>query len=271
MYELICGQLDITLNELFAGEHIEAGRLAGQADQNLEAMLADYGRMKKRMKIIIAILAVWLALSLYYIVKTVPVLCLVGVVEGFGTQGDVVRDVGKYSKSYYIETCGGDLDSDLSIFPDAIHEHMQVLHYESSLSTGLFDTSGYIVLVYTLNEEDFENELIRLGSLNKEIESDNGETYINKVLYVEGMYSCPAYITIDGFDSTYEYALIDQAGNRIVCVYLSDVQTAEFPYTEYLKRDLSSYDLGDPFSSYTMYNHSFDGGQTYVEFDDREN
>ena len=30
------------------------------------------------------------------------------------------------------------------------------------------------------------------------------------------MYPYPAYITIDGFDSTYEYALLDEAGSRIM-------------------------------------------------------
>ena len=60
----------------------------------------------------------------------------------------------------------------------------------------------------------FSDEISRLQALSKTIEY-NDEDHTNNVIYDEDSYSYPAYITIDGFGNTYEYALIDQSNNRI--------------------------------------------------------
>ena len=172
-----------------------------------------------------------------------------------------------YDKSYYISRYGGDLDSNLSVFPDSVEESRVVL-YESSFGEGLFDTDGYMILEYRCEAEQIAAEEERLGAISFTIRNTDGETFTNNVMYDPDSYPYPAYITNDGFGSTFEYALIDRIGGRIIYIYSAYVIPYSFPYKEYLKTDSSAYKK-DPLKAFTVYNHSFDGGQTWNEFDDR--
>lgn len=95
-----------------------------------------------------------------------------------------------------------------------------------------------------------------------------GEEYTNRVCYDSDSYNYPAYITIDGFADTYEYALIDDTNHRIIYVYLAYPEIETFEWKDYLKIDLSSYNNEDNTSMFLMYNHSFDDGRTFVRYDD---
>ncbi len=274
LYEDICAELGISLNEFFAGEHIEENHLMKRADENLESILKDYYKMKHQKNIflttlivILSAIIVAIAFVILYILKQFAFL---GLLLGLDSLKDVdIRnDISQYDKAYYIETYNGDLDSNLSVFPDTIGNQMTVLQFESSMSTGLFDTDGYIILEYTLDDTSFADEINRLKSLELTITNYNNESYTNYVKYQEGTYLYPAYITIDGFGNTYEYALIDEENNRIICVYLAYLDSSGFEYTEYLKLDRTDYDSDDTLKKYSMYNHTFDGGNSYVEFDD---
>lgn len=271
LYEAVCKELGITLNEFFAGEHIEENRVVAQTDENLEDILKEYYKMKKQKNIItvvLCILAVFFTLCIFQIMKSIV---LVGGFIGLDSliaKPDVRTDISQYEKQYYIETYGGDLDSNLSVFPDEIREDMNVKNFESYLKTGLFDTDGYIVLEYTLDKSDFAKEIHRLGSLEMEIENFDGESYTNQIMYLEDEYGYPAYVTIDGYADTFEYALIDEENCRIICVYLAYIDSEDFPYTEFLKEDKTCYVDSDNLDEFSMYNHSFDGGESYIEFSD---
>lgn len=171
-----------------------------------------------------------------------------------------------YNKDAIIEKYSGDLDSDLSVFPDDIFADKT--EYTADFNPNLFDTDGKMILICTYGDEQFSDEISRLQKLSKTIEY-NEEEHTNNVIYDEDSYSYPAYITIDGFGNTYEYALIDQSNNRIVYVYLAypDKKTLQ-DYSDYIKKDLSVYEEENTWDSYSMYNHSFDGGESWVEFDD---
>ena len=171
-----------------------------------------------------------------------------------------------YSKTYYTAKYGGDLDSNLSVFPDSV-EGVQVNLFESSLGEGLFDTDGYIILDCSYTPARLADEVERLQSLTMTIRHYDGQTYTNKILYDGASYRYPAYVTNDGFGDTYEYALIDEAGGRIVYVYTAYISPKTFRYREYLKNDLTQYNK-DEFKAFSMYNHTFDGGQSWDEFDD---
>ena len=146
-----------------------------------------------------------------------------------------------YDKSYYISKYGGDLDSNLSVFPDTVEESRVAL-YESSFGE-------------------------RLKKISFTITHYDGQIFTNNVMYDGNSYPYPAYVTNDGFGSTYEYALIDRDGGRIVYIYAAYVMPDGFPYKEYLKTDRSAY-KADSLQAFTVYNHSFDGGQSWDEFDD---
>ena len=171
-----------------------------------------------------------------------------------------------YNKDVIIEKYAGDLDSDLSLFPDEIVTDK--IEYSADFQPNLFDTDGSMILSCMYRDEQFSDEISRLRALSKTIDFD-GEQYTNTVMYDEDTYSYPAYITIDGFGNTYEYALIDQFNNRIVYIYLSypDDKTLE-QYRDYVKKDLSVYEEENTEDAYSMYNHSFDGGESWVGFDD---
>ena len=171
-----------------------------------------------------------------------------------------------YHKHDIIKKFSGDLDSDLSVFPDEILTDQT--EYTADFSTDLFDTDGTMILVCIYDDQQFSDEITRLQSLSKTILFDD-EQYTNGILYDADSYSYPAYITIDGFGNTYEYALIDQAERKIVYVYLAypDDKTLE-KYKDYVKTDLSAYKEENTLNAFSMYNHSFDGGNSWIEFDD---
>ena len=52
-------------------------------------------------------------------------------------------------------------------------------------------------------------------------------------------------------------------------VYLAypDKKTLQ-DYSDYIKKDLSVYEEENTWDAFSMYNHSFDGGESWVEFDD---
>ena len=176
------------------------------------------------------------------------------------------RGVDAYDKSVIMEKYGSDLDSDLSIFPDEITT--EEAQYRAHLNPNLFDTDGTIILECTYSDDAYAAEIDRLKGLSKTIKY-NGEQYTNQVLYDEDMYSYPAYITIDGFGDTYEYALVDQKEKKIEYLYLAYPKVdALVQYREYLKKDLKTYAEEEKPGAYTMYLHSFDGGEVYIEFSD---
>ena len=125
-----------------------------------------------------------------------------------GSTGYHAGSIEEYSKAAVIDNIGGDLDSDLSVFPDEVAADSA--EYEADFKSNLFDTDGMMILTCTYGKPQFEEEISRLGSLSKTI-TYGDEEYTNTVLYDEDSYSYPAYITIDGFGNTYEYALIDAA------------------------------------------------------------
>ena len=173
-----------------------------------------------------------------------------------------------YNKNAVIEKYSGDLDSDLSVFPDEILT--DEAEYSADFDPNLFDTDGSMVLVCKYDDEQYSEEISRLRTLSKTIEYDD-EEYTNEVIYVEDSYQYPAYITIDGFGNTYEYALTDSAGNRIVYVYMAyPGKDTLRKYSDYVMKDLSVYEQEDTGEEFSMYNHSFDGGESWVEFDDGE-
>lgn len=160
-----------------------------------------------------------------------------------------------------------DLDSSLAVFPDVETVTAAKAEYTAMLHTGLFDTDGEIVLECTYDKKAFEQEDQRLAGLSMTIVSGK-ESHMNAVLYDADSYNYPAYITIDGFGHTYEYALIDEENLCIIYVYLAYPDDETAVNARYLKRDAAVYEEADTFSRFSMYNHSFDGGESWTEFSD---
>lgn len=175
-----------------------------------------------------------------------------------------------YDKDYFIREYGGDLDSNLSIFPND-KSILDDASFLSSFSTSLFDTDGYMILKSRYNKYDFENEINRLKDISVQIYENcyrNSKSATNVIKYDDTSYEYPAYVTIDGFDSKYEYALINYNELEIIYVYLSYPNINNLNYNDYLKKDKSEYSKYDTLSLYSMYMHSFDNGVSFSEFGD---
>ena len=258
--KLLCDNLDITVNELLSGE-----KENNNYDENLYNILKEYYKLKKQKNIIKNTLIILSILFLALIVRIIIVGGIVALIT-FNPYKNI-SGIENYNKEYYIKEYKGDLDSNLSIFPNDTFNLINPTFY-SSFKVGLFDTDGYIVLDTKYNENDFNNEINRLSNLNMIISNCNGSTFTNYIKYDENSYQYPAYITIDGFSSTYEYALIDKDNLNITYVYLSYPNVSNIQYNKYLKKDKSEYSIMDTLNKYSMYNHSFDNNNSFNEFDD---
>ena len=181
--------------------------------------------------------------------------------------GYTARGAAEYDKAEIYRRYWGDLGSDLSVFPDELPPEEGAVTYEAILGEGVFDTDGRIVLRCVWDPASYEREVRRLGALSATIEYD-GERWTNRVRYDTESYCLPAYVTVDGFDSTYEYALLDEEEHAIVYLYLSYPTLSELVIRPYLKRDLTLYRRTDVLTSFTMYYHTFDGGASYIKADD---
>ena len=68
-----------------------------------------------------------------------------------------------YNKDVIIEKYAGDLDSDLSVFPDEILTDKT--EYSADFKPNLFDTDGRMILACAYGDEQFSDEIGRLKAL----------------------------------------------------------------------------------------------------------
>lgn len=208
---------------------------------------------------------IFLIIFLTLIISTLFILLLFN-----SSLSNKISGVENYNKDYYVQKYGSDLDSNLLIFPGD-KSKLENAKFISSLSAGLFDTDGYIILEVKYDEDEFNLEINRLSKLSMTIKEkcyNDSKIFTNYVKYEEKAYKYPAYITIDGFGDTYEYALIDNNNLKISYVYLSYPNIEAQEYNEYLKIDKNSYLKTNLIDSFSIYNHSFDGGKSFAEYDD---
>ena len=266
--KLLCDELGITINELLNGEKIEDNNYYVVANSNLDIILKEYYKMKKQKNIIKNCLII---ISIVFIIFLIRMFFVLGIVSlSTLIPSKNITGIDNYDKSYYIKEYGGDLDSDLSIFPDD-KSNLKDAEFSSSFQTNFFDSDGYILLESKYDKDTFNSEIERLKNIKATIYEncyDNSDTYTNYIKYDDKSYKYPAYITIDGFGHNYEYALINEDKLEIIYVYLSYPKKNNSKYKEYLKEDKTIYSKIDTLDNYSMYNHSFDNGASYMEVGD---
>lgn len=267
----LCDELDISINELLSGEKINTNKNENVVNDNLDSILKEYFKMKKQKKIIKNTLIIIVVIFLLFIVRVMMVLGISALT--FLIPAKSIVGIENYNKDYYIKEYGGDLNSNLAIFPDN-KQNLKDGEFSSAFQTNLFDSDGYILLIAKYDKEEFDNEISRLKKLSITIYAEcktETDSYTNYVKYDEESYKYPAYITIDGFGHTYEYALINKDKLEISYIYLSYPQKNNKKYKNYLKKDVSSYSIENTLDMYSMYNHSFDNGNSFIEYNDCNN
>lgn len=213
-------------------------------------------------KVLVAIAG---AAVLSFIIRIFLIVILVISIESSPFQN--CSGIENYDKAGILDNYGGDIDSGLFIFPDST-DNMMNPTFVSSLKTGLFDTDGYIILQAKYSKEDYEAELERLSNIECTL-SFSDEEITQKVKYDEESYGLPAYVTVDGFDYIYEYALVNDETCEITYILLSYPKYVDLrQYKEYLKLDASEYKIEDVLNQFSIYAHSFDGGQSWTEYSD---
>ena len=180
-----------------------------------------------------------------------------------------VEGLDKYDKQYLTEEFSGDMTSHFFLFPDDL-SNTEDADFRYEYKVGLLDTDASFFLTATYSDEAFEAEVERISGITCTV-NDGNEDHTQAVIYDEDMYRYPAYIAIDGYCHTYEYALIDEANNRVIYVLTSYPDPEHLKeYSDFLKNDPKAYDLGntstlDRFCIYSVKMIDFDG---YVEYDD---
>ena len=214
---------------------------------------------------IFVLVAILFLVVVRYIVAT---MIMIGVLYiDFLKPKNRVEGIENYDKSYLEKEFSGDMTSNFFLFPDDLKD-AEKADFWYEFKTGLLDTEGSFFLTAVYSDEEFENETERISSITCTV-NDGYDDHTQAVRYDEDMYNYPAYIAIDGYAHTYEYALIDDDNNRIIYVLLGYPDYDELSeYSDYLKADPADYDLEDGstldrFCIYAVRSRDFDG---YCEY-----
>lgn len=227
-------------------------------------ILAKIGEKKNLVIALKVTVLVIVGFVFWFMVKIMIIVGLVALAES--TPLESASGIENYDKTEILEEYGSDLDTGLFLFPDNT-EKMIEPSYELSLKTGMFDTDGYIILTTQYKEDDYRKEVARLSNISCTLE-ENGQSVTQQAKYDDTTYALPAYVTIDGYDYVYEYALLDESNNTIIYILLSYPEFVDLSeYQEYLKPDMADYDIDDVLEKFTIYAHSFNNGQSWLEYE----
>lgn len=142
----------------------------------------------------------------------------------------------------------------LMIFPEEIKDSYTVNQYYYSCGSAGFDNMYQMVLDYELPQDEFEEEVERLSKLSAEYKGQK-----QFAVYDTQNFKYPAYVTMFTKYSDYEYALIDETNNRIICILSCVTDIESLPVEdEYLPIDKNAYADEKGWYGYSMY-HFYDG------------
>ena len=156
-------------------------------------------QMKGRWKVLIGMII--------GVVISLITLCTVAIILFFifisGGSAEIVKDSNKYE-----ETIAGyhNLHSGLITFPEIIPQSARDIDFYSYYREPLGAPVVEIFLQCTYNEEDYHAELQRLEHAQKTFKY--GTKVTNLMKEEDGRYPYTAYIAIDGFENSYEYAML---------------------------------------------------------------
>lgn len=103
----------------------------------------------------------------------------------------------------------------LMIFPEEIPDTATNVEYYYKYESGFTRPMCQIYLYCQLDQQDYYSEVNRLSNLS--FTSQTGET--KTVHFDETAFMFPAYVTMEGYDFCYEYALLDMDNSAIIYIY----------------------------------------------------
>lgn len=196
----LCSILDIDVNELLSGEKIEKKDIMSYSTKNLDMILKEYYKMKKRNRLLRDIFIVVGGLGVIILSYCLFIWFLV---SGFNDKYDITTNINEYknvigisAKGIYKDKWG--LNED--IFPNYIDgldiEDFKMVYYNP------WDANYLAYLVVNYNEEEYNKEISRLNSIGiddyKGIYSVTGFTNYDLVAMDSHYYNGFIYAITDG-------------------------------------------------------------------------
>ena len=139
-----------------------------------------------------------------------------------------------------------DYKSHLLIFPETVLDEMKIEKYAYEYIALPLTSSYDIYLEYTLEDELFDEEIQRLEDISVSYEGNT-----QKIVKMEqGEYD--VYITSYMKNCAYEYALVDTANRKIVCIYtqLHEPSGEKVPQEYLVDLNTMEKEVGERFSVY---------------------
>ncbi len=148
------------------------------------------------------------------------------------------------------------------VFPELKYNSMNIEEYFYEKAIGLFGTTYEVVLSYTLDDVEYEKEVKRIKDISL---TKNGETHV--VTYATKGFKYPAYVTVFESDMVYEYALIDEDCNRIICVFSQYVtDNISKINKDYLPLSFSAEYMNDGIDNIYYFVWEYLGTKTYEKY-----
>lgn len=143
--------------------------------------------------------------------------------------------------------------SQLLVFPEAIPASATDIQYYYRYESGYTRPMCQIYLRCQLDSQDYASEVARLSGLTYE----SAAAGTNTVLYDSTSFRLPAYVTIEGYDFCYEYALVDDTEQSIVYVYAMNTIEQDIKFStsflpNYFMEDFTDMSVTG-LDRYTMY------------------
>ena len=148
------------------------------------------------------------------------------------------------------------------VFPELKYNSMNIEEYFYEKAIGLFGTTYEVVLSYTLDDVEYEKEVKRIKDISL---TKNVETHI--VTYTTEGFKYPAYVTVFESESVYEYALVDEHNNRIICVFCQyAIENIDKINEDYLPINFTSDYMVDGIDNIYYFEFEYLGTKTYEKY-----
>lgn len=216
----------------------------------------DYGKRIKKKRIIIFIVVASIISILLFSVIIMAQLIITG---GPPTKTSDINDYGVFEdfKGY----------SNLYIFPTKIPESAVIESYYYYYQDTFLDPTCQIYLEYSLSKTDFNVEVARLSKISERFEHKAFKDIENKIVYDTEHFTYPAYVTIFNNNYCYEYALINENENKIVCIFTQFIKPNGIKFDKkFLPKDFGNEKNNKGFNIYYSGN-----GLGYFERHKRKN
>ena len=220
--------------------------------QELASMQEVKKKIKKRNTMFASI---GIAVGISFVIIVIRVLLVAGVIS-FAVQDGWKRcytstDINDYG---VFEEFDG--YSRLDIFPKQISDSMEINKYSYYYADTFLDPTAQIYLECSYDEDDYLKEIERLEEIQEEYDGR-----IQPIVYDADSFSYPAYVTIDGDDHCYEYALLIGEG-KIAYVFLQFIKEEDIVFpAEYLPKEYEQKETG-----YSIYEFELQNGDRHVVY-----